>query len=106
MLYKVPISRINVTYNFNSKNFNRICTFYHRNGHTIDLCYQKHEHPKLKKGKPFVNMANNDRNGATQPSDETIVTSHPSNNVPISQALYDELVNLLQLQQENLTNSI
>ncbi|MCH97694.1 integrase catalytic region [Trifolium medium] len=58
--------------NSGSKNSNRVCTFCHLTGHTVEFCYQKHAHPTFNKGKNSVNASHNDgnspsvSNGATE----------------------------------------
>lgn len=71
------------------------CSFYNRNGRTIDFCYQKHGHPSFNKNKPLVNASTSQSFDFSHPHGATEDTSSASNHATISQKKYNQPVSLL-----------
>jgi len=78
-------------------NNSRFCTYYARNNHIVDTCYQKHGFPpgyKVKQGLTkyaYTAVSVHAQEDAT-PSE----TSRPNSNIRISQEQYNSLMALIQ----------
>lgn len=65
-------------------------------GHTVDFCYQKHDHPNFNKSKPPVNALTIQSCDHVQPIGAIAETSSTNNTPNVSQAKYDQLIDFLQ----------
>ncbi|XP_058774998.1 uncharacterized protein LOC131649251 [Vicia villosa] len=81
----------------NNKKDGRVCTFCHRTGHTIDVCYRKHGFPSyFTKRQASANASTTADNHTQSMNNNGGEGSHNDSGTSITQEQYAQLISLLQ----------